>query len=56
MPRPSSVRTSTSRVYHHTVKRQRQATQTLPLIQEDGFTIPVEADALLAPYSHRSVW
>ncbi len=50
LPRPPRERTATSRVYRHTVKRQHQATQTLPLIQEDGFTIPVEADAFLAPF------
>ncbi len=48
MPR-LSVRNPQSRVYRHTVKRQLEATETLPLIQEDGFTIPVETDALLVP-------
>jgi hypothetical protein len=48
MARPS-VRKSASRVYRHTVKRQLEATQTLPLIQEGGFTMPVEADALFLP-------
>jgi hypothetical protein len=49
MPRPSSVRTSTSRVYRHTVKRQLEASLTLPQIQKHGFTHPRDGYFLMLP-------
>ncbi len=47
MPRPS-VRTSASRVYRHTVKRQLEASLTLPDIQKHGFTHPANGYFLIA--------
>ena len=49
MPRPSSVRSSTSRVYRHTVKRQLEAALTLPQIQKHGFTHPANGCFLMYP-------
>ena len=49
MPRPSSVRSSTSRVYRHTVKRQLEASLTLPQIQQHGFTHPRDGYFLMLP-------
>jgi hypothetical protein len=40
MPRSSSVHASISRVYRHTIKRQLEASLTLPNIQKHGFTHP----------------
>ncbi len=48
MPR-FSVRTSTSRVYRHTVKRQLEASLTLPQIQKHGFTHPANGYFLMLP-------
>jgi hypothetical protein len=48
MPRPS-VRKSTSRVYRHTVKRQLEASLTLPQIQKHGFTHPRDGYFLMLP-------
>jgi hypothetical protein len=48
MPHPS-VRTSTSRVYRHTVKRQLETPLTLPQIQKHGFTHPRDGYFLMLP-------
>jgi hypothetical protein len=48
MPR-LSVRKSTSRVYRHTVKRQLEASLTLPQIQKHGFTHPRDGYYLMLP-------
>jgi hypothetical protein len=48
MPR-SSVPTSLSRVYKHTVKRQLEITLTLPQIQTHGFTHPQNGYWLMLP-------
>ena len=48
MPRPS-VATSYSRVYKHTVKRQLEASLTLPQIQKHGFTHPRDGYFLMLP-------
>jgi hypothetical protein len=48
MPKPS-VRKSTSRVYRHTVKRQLEASLTLPQIQKHGFTHPRDGYFLTLP-------
>ena len=48
MPRPS-VPTPRSRVYRHTVKRQLEASLTLPLIQKHGFTHPQNGYWLMLP-------
>jgi hypothetical protein len=48
MPRPS-VASSRSRVYRHTVKRQLEATLTLPQIQKHGFTHPRDGYFLMLP-------
>jgi len=48
MPRPS-VRKSTSRVYRHTIKRQLEASLTLPQIQKHGFTHPRDGFFLMLP-------
>jgi hypothetical protein len=48
MPR-SSVASSRSRVYKHTVKRQLEASLTLPLIQKHGFTHPRDGYFLMLP-------
>jgi hypothetical protein len=44
-----SVRQSTSRVYRHTVKRQLEASLTLPQIQKHGFTHPRDGYFLMLP-------
>ena len=49
MPRPRSVRLSTSRVHRHTVKRQLEASLTLPQIQKHGFTHPRDGYFLMLP-------
>jgi hypothetical protein len=49
MPRSSSVRTSTSRVYRHTIKRQLEVSLTLPQIQKHGFTHPRDGYFLMLP-------
>ena len=49
MPRSPSVRKSTSRVYRHTVKRQLEASLTLPQIQKHGFTHPRDGYFLMMP-------
>ena len=46
---PSRVRTSTSRHYRHTVKRQLGFSLTLPKIQEDGFSHPQNGCWLKCP-------
>jgi hypothetical protein len=48
MPRPS-VASSRSRVYRHTVKRQLEASLTLPQIQKHGFTHPANGYFLMLP-------
>jgi hypothetical protein len=48
MPRPS-VASSRSRVYKHTVKRQLEASLTLPQIQKHGFTHPRDGYFLMLP-------
>ena len=48
MPRPS-VRNSRSRVYRHTVKRQLEASLTLPQIQKHGFTHPANGCFVMYP-------
>jgi hypothetical protein len=48
MPRPS-VRKPTSRVYRHTIKRQLEASLTLPQIQKHGFTHPRDGYYLMLP-------
>ena len=48
MPRPS-VASSRSRVYRHTVKRQLEASLTLPQIQKHGFTHPRDGYFLMLP-------
>ena len=48
MPR-KSVASSRSRVYRHTVKRQLEASLTLPQIQKHGFTHPVNGYFLMLP-------
>ena len=45
----SRVQTSTSRDYRHTVKRQLEATLTLPQIQKHGFTHPANGRFLMLP-------
>jgi hypothetical protein len=45
----SSVASSLSRVYKHTVKRQLEASLTLPLIQKHGFTHPANGYFLMLP-------
>lgn len=49
MPQRQSVRKSTSRVYRHTVKRQLEATLTLPQIRKHGFTHPRDGYFLMLP-------
>ena len=44
-----SVRHPTSRVYRHTVKRQLEASLTLPHIQKHGFTPPRDGYFLRLP-------
>jgi hypothetical protein len=48
MPR-QIVSTSRSRVYKHTVKRQLEASLTLPQIQKHGFTHPQNGRWLMLP-------
>jgi hypothetical protein len=48
MPHPS-VRKPRSRVYRHTVKRQLEASLTLPQIQKHGFTHPRDGYFLMLP-------
>ena len=48
MPR-SSVPTSLSRVYKHTVKRQLELALTLPKIQQQGFTHPQNGYWVMLP-------
>jgi hypothetical protein len=48
MPR-QSVASSRSRVYRHTVKRQLEASLTLPQIQKHGFTHPRDGYFLMLP-------
>lgn len=48
MPRPS-VPSRRSRVYRHTVKRQLEASLTLPQIQKHGFTHPANGYFLMLP-------
>jgi hypothetical protein len=49
MPRPRSVGNSASRVYRYTVKRQLEASLTLPQIQKHGFTHPRDGYFLMLP-------
>jgi hypothetical protein len=49
MPQRQSVRKSTSRVYRHTIKRQLEASLTLPQIQKHGFTHPANGFFLMLP-------
>jgi hypothetical protein len=48
MPR-ESVASSRSRVYRHTVKRQLEASLTLPQIQKHGFTHPANGCFVMYP-------
>ncbi len=48
-PRPARGRQATSRVYRHTVKRQLEASLTLPDIQKHGFTHPANGHFLMLP-------
>src|SRR6266478_3289220 len=49
LPRPPRERKATSRVYRHTVKRQLEASLTLPDIQKHGFTHPANGYFLMLP-------
>src|SRR5215211_6893458 len=49
MPRDTSVPTPCSRVYRHTVKRQLEASLTLPQIQKHGFTHPANGYFVMLP-------
>jgi hypothetical protein len=49
VPRPSSLPQPGSRSHRHTVKRQLEASLTLPQIQKHGFTHPRDGYFLMLP-------
>jgi hypothetical protein len=49
IPVARATRNPTSRVYRHTVKRQLEASLTLPQIQQHGFTHPANGYFLMLP-------